>query len=53
MRERGISTAPLRSSQTPLPNPLPARPSRGEGASALWRYQREVPSLIHPAAFCD
>src|ERR1035437_4155314 len=32
VRERGVPMASLPSFQTPLPNPLPARPSRGEGA---------------------
>jgi para-aminobenzoate synthetase / 4-amino-4-deoxychorismate lyase len=37
VRERGTPTTSLLSSQTPLPSPLPARPSRGEGAR--WREQ--------------
>ena len=32
VRERGISNEPLQSIRAPLPSPLPARPSRGEGA---------------------
>ena len=46
VRERGISAASLQSVQTPLPNPLPARPSRGEGASARWRRRRYAPVQI-------
>jgi para-aminobenzoate synthetase/4-amino-4-deoxychorismate lyase len=33
VRERGTPTASLLSSKTPLPSPLPARPSQGEGAT--------------------
>ena len=36
-RARGITTAPYQSVQAPLPGPLPARPSRGEGDT--WRAQ--------------
>ena len=45
---RGISIAALLIIQTPLPSPLPTRPSRGEGARTA-RFQPRLASISGPS----